>query len=224
MSDTKRSAPITLSLLMSLGMILGFFASVFSVSLTKAEQLSQSKQPIVKVESIILPAGTQIPVRYEQGKKILLTKQESLSLTLRVATNITNMEGTVMIPDGSEIIGEIKPTEKGSRFFSQKLFIKSNNQIHSLDAISRVISKIETLIKGVNPEEILQEAILGDKASKLIASFERSSKNNRALSGLDPAQIEALSGWLLGNETLELVSINPNKDLNLTLQSDLVFK
>jgi len=73
----------------------------------------------------LIPAGTDIPVKYEQGEKILLTKQETFSLSLTVTDNIKNSQGQTIIPDGSQIIGEIKPDGQGSRFLSQKIFLKT---------------------------------------------------------------------------------------------------
>jgi hypothetical protein len=112
--------------------------------------------------SRLIPAGTDIPVKYEQGEKILLTKQETFSLSLTVTDNIKNSQGQTIIPDGSQIIGEIKPDGQGSRFLSQKIFLKTRQpQEKSIDAISSVFTRLERLIKGVNPDKIIQGAVLG---------------------------------------------------------------
>lgn len=226
MSEAKYNAPITLSTLMVVGVSVLTFTPVFLVTSSRAEPSSKTAQELATTPNhLMLPVGTQIPIRYDQAEKILLTKEDTITLKLKVATNITNADGTIVIPDGSEIIGEIKPSGKGSQFFSQAVLIKTENQTHletSLDAISQVITQIETLVKGVNYEELFKKATLGQKAEKVIASFIEYSKNRRTQ--LDSAEIEALAGWFLGAETLELVSINPEKDLNLTLRSELILK
>ncbi|WP_013321326.1 hypothetical protein [Gloeothece verrucosa] len=225
MSEVKYNAPITLSTLMVIGVSVITFTSIGSIASSRAQALS-SPQPLAKTSNnLILPAGTQIPVKYDQSEKILLTKEDTMALTLKVATNITYADGTIIIPNGSEIVGEIKPSGKGSQFFSQKIFIKSPNQTHlqtSLDAISQIITKIETLIKGVDTEQILKGATLGNKAENLIASFKNYNRHRRRT--VNSSELEALAGWFLSSETLELISINPEKDLNLTLRSELVLK
>lgn len=224
MSSAKYNATITLLTLMVVGVSVMTFTFILSISSSRA-QSSNTEELATTSNHLILPVGTQIPVKYDRAEKILLTKEETITITLKVSTNIINSNGTIVIPDGSEIVGKIEPTGKGSQFLSHKILIKLENQTYleqSLDAISQVITKLETIIKGVNFEEILKGAIVGQKAEKLIASFREYNRNRRT--ELDSAELEALAGWLLGAETLELVSINPEKDLDLTLRSELVLK
>jgi hypothetical protein len=166
----------------------------------------------------LIPAGTDIPVKYEQGEKILLTKQETFSLSLTVTDNIKNSQGQTIIPDGSQIIGEIKPDGQGSRFLSQKIFLKTRQpQEKSIDAISAVFTRIERLIKGVNPDKIIQGAVLGKSAASVLASFTSDQPVSEIIRG---GGLEVLAGWLLRGESVELLSINPKEDLKLTLRSD----
>lgn len=227
MSDPKFSTPNTLKTLLIFGVSVIPLSAIFWVSSLSAQTLSIPKKIDTTTHHFILSAGTEIPIKYDQGTKILLTKDETLSLTVQVAENITNAQGKILIPNGSEIIGEIRPSGQGSQFFSHKLLIKCQNQTPletSINAISQVISHVETLIKGINPDSLLKGAILGDMANKLLNSFRDTHQSETARGGLTAAELEVLGGWLLGAETLELVSINPAQDLNLTLQSDLVLK
>ncbi len=223
MSEFKRSALLRLPTLMSL--MMGVFISAWLLSLisVRAQSPSLAQEFIRAAQSLNLPAGTQIPVKYDQGEKILLAKEDSLALTLKVAGNITNAKGIIIIPSGSEIVGEIKPTGRGAQFFSQRILLKLDNQPpleKSLDAISQIIARIETLVKGVNVEQIIQGATLGEMANNILSGFREKTGKNDSTSILNARELEALAGWLLGSETIDLISINPNKDLNLTLKSD----
>ena len=210
-----RHHPLTL-----LTMLLSASFVVVSLSLTPAiaRQFAPIK-PILLGNNQLIPAGTDIPVKYEQGKKILLTKQETFSLSLTVTDNIKNSQGQTIIPDGSQIIGEIKPDGQGSRFLSQKILLKTRQpQEKSIDAISAVFTRIERLIKGVNPDKIIQGAVLGKSAASVLASFTSDQPVSEGL--LRGGGLEVLAGWLLRGESVELLSINPKEDLKLTLRSD----
>jgi hypothetical protein len=170
-------------------------------------------------DALLIPAGTTIPVKYDKGNKILLTREETLSLTLTVADNIKNLQGVTIIPGGSKIIGEIKPQEKGSQFISEMVMIGDKEpKSQKFDAISEVITRIEKLIKGGNPERVIKGAVLGHYAQAVIASL----RDNKPISSdfLRYGGLEALGGWLLRGESIDLVSIDPDRDLKLTLRSD----
>lgn len=223
MSDVKYNAPITLSTLMVVSMSVLIFTPILSLAFDD-EQSSSHTQELTS-NHLTLPAGTLIPIRYDKAEKIILTKEETMTLTLKVASNITNAQGAIVIPDGSQIIGEIKPSGKGPQFFSHTILIKSKNNKNletHLDAISQIITTIETLIQGANLEKNLKRATVSDQAQKLITSFREAIRNRRT--GIESEELQALAGWFLGGEMLELVSINPEKDLNLTLRSELVLK
>jgi hypothetical protein len=199
-------------------------ASFVVVSLSLTPAIARQFAPINQIKPIplgndrLIPAGTDIPVKYEQGEKILLTKQETFSLSLTVTDNIKNSQGQTIIPDGSQIIGEIKPDGQGSRFLSQKIFLKTPQpQEKSIDAISAVFTRLERIIKGVNPDKIIQGAVLGKSAASVLASFISDQPVSEIIRG---GGLEVLAGWLLRGESVELLSINPKEDLKLTLRSD----
>jgi hypothetical protein len=168
---------------------------------------------------LIVPAGTTIPVKYDKGEKILLTKEENLSLTLQVAEDIKNRQGKLLIPYGSEIYGKIQPKGNGSQFVAEYIILPSNIQ-KPFNANSKIITKTEIVDQGVNTDAILQGTIAGAAAATILAGVtgDTAIATEEVLGG---AGFGALAGWLLGgrNET-ELISIDPNTDLNLILQSD----
>lgn len=67
-----------------------------------------AQTPVVSNNTI--PAGTPIPVIYDKAEKILVTRTETVPLTLTVAENIRNAGGTVVIPKGSQIRGNYVPS------------------------------------------------------------------------------------------------------------------
>lgn len=201
-------------------------ASLIAVSLALnpaiARQFSR-EQPFVFSQSLPIAAGTSIPIEYDQAKKILLTKEETYTMSLTVTDSIKNTQGEVIIPNGSQIIGEIKPTSQGSQFFSQKIILKAEKpQTEPIDAVSAVLTRLEKIIKGVNPDQIIKGAVLGQSAAAVLAAFTEDKPLDRRL--LMDGGLEVLAGWLLRGESVELLSIDPQKDLNLTLRSDFIRK
>lgn len=223
MSEVKSSALNTPLTLVRIGVIVVVACWGFSLTSTQAQISSEGETAQAITTQSVLPAGTPIPIKYDLGSKILVAREETIQLTLQVATNITNAYGKVIIPNGSEIIGEIKPTVGGSQFFSQKILLKLDNQVgeRSINAISQVVDKIETLVSGINLDALTQDAVLGAIAANLVEAFREHGIRKKIVHSSD---LEALAGWLLGRETLELISINPQQDLQLTLQSDLIIK
>ncbi len=206
-----------------LGLCLFMASTVTYLSSVSAQQSFKTQTTTPTLNDYVIPAGTIIPIRFESGDKILLTRQESLKLSLTVAGDITNVRGLTVIPNGSEILGEIRPTPEGSQFFSSQLLIIQNNQkfTYSVNAISQVINNLERLVKGINFDRVVKGAVLGTQAASKLQSWLYNSETNDTGNRLGIDELEVLAVWLLGTETLELISINPNRDLQLTLVSDL---
>ncbi|NEO26793.1 MAG: S-layer homology domain-containing protein, partial [Kamptonema sp. SIO4C4] len=55
-----------------------------------------------------IPAGTRLPVAYEQDK-ILLMPDETVPVTLDLKTNITTQDGKLLIPSDSRVSGQLQP-------------------------------------------------------------------------------------------------------------------
>lgn len=171
---------------------------------------------------INLSAGTRIPVIYEDAKKILVTKDETLPITVKVTKNIINDTRKIIIPVGSQVVGEIQPAGKGSRFVAQYLILPDQSEV-SLVAYSSVITRTEVIETGKNTDAIWQGALAGSAAATIIAGVtgDKAIATEEVLGG---AGFGALAGFLFGgNNTQELISINTRQDLNLTLRADLYF-
>lgn len=171
-------------------------------------------------QTVTIPSGTSIPVRYDQAERILVTREETAPLTLTVAQNIVTREGTVLIPAGSQVVGELRPAEGGSQFVAREL-TTSTGQRYQFNATSEVITNTERVRRGANAGRIVRNTALGAAAAAAISAVtgDRAIATEEVLGG---AGIGALIGLFLGRDSVDLVAIDPETDLQLTLGSDLV--
>jgi hypothetical protein len=171
---------------------------------------------------IVISQGTTLPVKYDEAEKILVTKEETAPLTVTVAANIVNRNGTILIPYNSEIVGEIKPhpTEEGSYFVAQTLIIDDTE--YKIEGSSEPVTRIETVKKGASTKNILTGTAVGAAAATVIAGVtgDRAIATEEILGG---AALGTLGGWLLGRKSVDLIAIYPNEgDLDIILDADLV--
>lgn len=170
----------------------------------------------------VIPRGVVIPVGFEQ-EKILVTKEETVPITLIVAANIRDRNRNTLIPYGTEVVGQIEPAGNGSRFVAEEL-VFSDGSAQFIDASSNVVTHTETIEKGADAGNILKGAAIGAAAATVLSAIFGDVDFIKVLGG---AGLGAVGGLLLGGNEAELVSIypnNPNNDLNLTLQSDLALR
>ncbi len=173
----------------------------------------------------LIPTGTRILVSYDEAKKIIVNKGEFLPLTLKVASNLTDRNGAILIPAGSEIVGQLEPTAQGVQFVAQELII-NEGQSFPLDATSRVISKTEIVREGASAGDVVAGTLAGAGTATLLAGTTGDHRID-LLEVLGGAAVGALAGWglpaagVFGGGSREVISINPNQDLTLTLQSSL---
>lgn len=171
--------------------------------------------------TVAIPAGTTIPVRYEK-EKILVTKDEKAPLTLTVAANITTSDGTVLIPSGSQVVGELQPAQGGSQFVAKEL-VFTNGQRVAIDATSQTITKTQSITKGSSVTNILKNAALGAAAAAAVSAVtgDKAIATEEVLGGLG---IGGLIGLFLGRDKVDLIAIDPDTDLNLKLNEELVLE
>ncbi|MBD2306204.1 hypothetical protein H6G17_11835 [Chroococcidiopsis sp. FACHB-1243] len=163
-------------------------------------------------------AGARIPVRYDEAEKIVISPKERMRLTLTVAANVTNRNGTVLIPDGSLIEGELVPADGGSQFIARNLIIDDGRR-QSIDASSDVIETTQ-LRRGVSTGSILKGAVVGAAAGAALGGL---TGNRRISTGevLIGTGVGAAGGAVLGRKKADVVVINPDTDLDLILDSSL---
>jgi hypothetical protein len=160
-------------------------------------------------------------MEYEE-EKILVTPEETVPITLLVAADIKDSRRNILIPYGSEIMGEIQPSddESGSFFMADKIVLPDGTT-QSIDAVSEVVTRRETIKEGAKAGDILQGAAIGGAAAAVLSEI---FGDIGALEVLGGAGAGALAGVLLGKNEVELVSIDPNNDLDLTLMSSLTVR
>lgn len=113
-----------------------------------------------------LSAGTTIPVEFENDRVIVAAK-ETAPLALTVASDITNDQGMVVIPAGSIIEGELRPTDDGSRFVAETLVI--NGRRLPIAATSNVVTRTEN-VRNPDFRKVLGGAALGAGAAAGIST------------------------------------------------------
>ncbi|MGB5635830.1 MAG: hypothetical protein WBM44_17245 [Waterburya sp.] len=168
-----------------------------------------------------VPRGFVIPVEYEE-EKILVTPEETVPVTLLVAANVRDSDRNTLIPYGSEISGQIEPSEdgSGSLFVAQEI-VFTDGTTQPIEAESEVVTRRETIKKGANAGDILKGAAIGGAAATVLAEI---FGDIDALEVLGGAGAGAVAGLLLGGNEVELVSIDPNNDLDLTLLTNLAVR
>jgi len=88
-----------------------------------------------------------------------------MPLTLTVAANIVNRSGSVLIPAGSQVIGQLQPANGGSQFVARELAIYQSRR-QPINATSRVINQTQVR-RGANTGSIVKGAVVGAAAAAL---------------------------------------------------------
>ncbi len=219
MFEVKYSKPAT-SMLMILTIGTALIAPMVNITPVSAQLFPPQRRSQNRsndyYRSRIIPAGTVLPVEYEKDK-ILVTEDETVDITLTVAANIRDRNRNTLIPYGTQVIGIIEPAGNGSRFVAEELvFSDGTNQF--INASSDIVTRRETVKRGADAGDILKGAAIGAAAASVIAAIFGDVNIAEVLGG---AGLGALAGWLLGRDSVELISIDPNNDLDIILQSDL---
>lgn len=169
---------------------------------------------------VIVAAGTTIPVRYDAAERIIITPRETAPVTLIVAKNIRSNSGRILIPVGSQVKGQLKPASGGTQFFAQELIFANSSKRLPIDAVSEIIAETKTINERTDPN-ILRGAAVGAGAGAVIGKiFGGRIKLGQVLAGAGIGALPELLGR--SRKETELVVIDPDTDLHLTLQADLV--
>ena len=172
-----------------------------------------------------IPAGTTFPVISDTTNTIKIAKGESQDLTLRINANLRQSNGTVLIPAGSSVSGRLQATEQGVQFVAQQVTLP-NGQSVPLNATSRMLVGYDTEQTGASTADIVLGTLAGAGTATLIAGT-TGDRHINALEVLGGAAAGALAGWglpaagIIGGGTREVMTLDPNQDLTLTLQAPL---
>lgn len=171
-------------------------------------------------DRIKIPAGTAIPVRFEGANKVLLAKNEPPTpFRMKIAQNVVTSQGQVLIPAGSDVIGQLITTPKGAQFTAGEIVLPDGKRL-PINAASTLITKTETITKSPSTGKIVAGTVVGAGAAAGIAAV-TGDRNIKFYEVLPGAFVGAGLSFLF-RDRVDLFAINPNTDLLLTLNSDLV--
>jgi len=215
---TSQKMRSTTAAILALVITVGTSAPLVVATPAEAQQLPQ-------VDSIRIPSGSVIPVSYEKDK-IVVTRDETAPLTLTVARDIRTAQGRVLIPAGSQIVGQLQPVrsgnQRGTQFVARELIL-SSRQRYRIDANSGIITRTEKVQKGANGGSVAQGAALGAASAAALAGItgDKAIATEEVLGG---AGIGALAGVLFGRRSVDVIVIRPEADLAIRLRSDLLLR
>jgi len=211
-SILKRGTSTVLSVVLGMGV-----TTPLILSLPASAQLLETE--VAQSRRVAIPSGVVLPVRYDEAEKIVVLPDETVPVTLKIAANIKDNQGRILIPYGSELVGEVQPDGDGARFVAQELNIAGSSS-QPINATSQVITRRETIDRGASTGDVLEGAAIGAAAASVIAGItgDRAIATEEVLGG---AGLGALGGLLLGKDEAEVISIDPNQDLDITLNSRL---
>ncbi|MBX2863591.1 MAG: S-layer homology domain-containing protein [Leptolyngbyaceae cyanobacterium MAG.088] len=196
-------------------------ASRNQVATVQSPYIVQVSQTTTAQSSIT--SGTNIAVTYPDGDKIVLLPDETLPVTLQVAEAVRDSQGQLLIPRNSEIIGELRPvtvgSQQGTQFIAQTLVLESGRQV-AMQAQSRVITTTETIRRGASLGEVFAGAVLGSGAAAAIGSV-TGDDEIQTWEVLTGTVAGAIGGLVLGRERVEVISVNPESDLTLTVSQSV---
>jgi hypothetical protein len=172
-----------------------------------------------------IPVGTRLPVQYDKNK-IVVTPTETSPLTLRLATDVVSRNGTVLIPAGTQVVGQLQPATRGgvrgSQFVASEL-VFSNGQQQSIDASSGVVTRTQTVKKGASTGTLLTGAAVGAGAASVLTAV--TGGGFKIPATLGGAAAGVVGGLLFGKKQTTVVVIYPNNgDLNVRLNSSLALR
>ncbi|NJP10484.1 MAG: hypothetical protein HC866_14245 [Leptolyngbyaceae cyanobacterium RU_5_1] len=191
-----------------------------SASATPAPQtVAQLFPPAPGQATYAIPAGTRLPVRYNGADKIIVSPTETLPLTLAISRNIRSSYGELLIPANSEVRGRLQPVGDGSQFVAETLVLPNGSRL-AIDADSDVVTRRREVQPGVNGDALIKGSVIGAGAATILSGVlgNRRITLGRVLAG---AGAGALGGLIFGKKRAEVVVIDPNEDLTLTLNSRL---
>jgi len=175
--------------------------------------------PTTPVGRSTVPVGTPLNVNYEDSDKVIVLPGETVALTLNVSQAVTNTNGNILIPEGSQVVGELRPSGAGSQFVAQELVLLDGQRL-AIDATSQTVTTTETITRGAGLGETLVGAAIGSGAAAVIAGITGDQQVD-TLEVLAGTATGATIARLFGRDRVEVISINPNQDLNLIVNAPL---
>ena len=210
------------ALLMALGITsTAVIPIVFSNPAIADSPSYKTGQLLAQSSSGVVSAGTTIPVTFDKDK-IIVKPDEKVKVKLTVAEDIVSGRDRILIPEGSKINGELRPADGGTQFVAKELILNNRKNGVPIEATSDVITETETINEKSNPD-LLKGAAIGAAAGAVIGDIFGGIDLGEVLGG---AGIGALASVLTNKreKEVEVVIVNPERDLTLTVEEDLVVR
>ena len=132
---------------------------------------------------------------------------------------MTNTSGEILIPVGSEIVGELRPNGEGTQFVAEALVLPGGDRF-ALNATSQTVTTVETISRGASLGETLLGAAIGSGAAAAIAGL-TGDQRVETLEVLAGTATGATIARLLGRDQIEVITVNPSQDLSLVMNTAL---
>ncbi|WP_071188822.1 conjugal transfer protein TrbI [Trichormus sp. NMC-1] len=213
--------------LMAIAITTGAATPFFTFAPVQAQgfNLNQSRTTTIR-------ATATLPVTYEK-EKVIVTPGETSPLTLKIRNNIIDSNRNVLIPANTQVVGQLEPinlynnypngnnnNNKGVRFVAKELVFSSGRRLQ-INANSQTITRTQRISKGSDTGQILTDAAIGAGAATVI-SLLTGNKKIEALEPIAGGAAGALASVLLRKKSVDVFVLQPEQDLSITLQSNLV--
>ncbi len=168
----------------------------------------------------VVPAGTSLPLKQPDGKRIIVTPDETVRVTLVTTEEVRSRRDNTVIPAGTRVRGEFRPTNGGTAFYADRIELPSGDR--NIIGRTNVINNRRTIKKGVNTDRIWQGALVGGGAATVISALVTRPGVFKTLAG---AGAGALAGWLIGRnggQARDVIVVDNNDFLDLRLEEDLL--
>jgi hypothetical protein len=168
----------------------------------------------------VVPAGTSIPLKQPDGKRIIVTPDETVQVTLVTTEEVRSRRDSTIIPAGTRVRGEFRPTNGGTAFYAEEIKLSSGRR--DISGRTNVINNRRTIKKGVNTDRIWQGALVGGGAATVISALVTRPGVFKTLAG---AGAGALAGWLIGRnsgQARDVIVVDNTDILDLRLDEDLL--
>jgi S-layer homology domain len=115
-----------------------------------------------------LPVGTEILVNYTAAKRVIVSSEESVPLTLTASEDVFDASDNLIIPAGSKIVGELQPRDGGSQFVAEELIVGDRRL--PIRATSDVITRTKST-KDPSLVALARNSVLGAAAAAGISGL-----------------------------------------------------
>ncbi len=210
------------STLIALSILASTAAPIITTSPAAAQSIFKGRTQ--QQLGITIPYGTTLPLTYNRTEKMVMPANQTLPvpLTLQVAGNVRARSGALLIPMGTEVVGELQPVNGGAKFVAREIVFYGNRR-QAINATSNIIAQTQESQGGINTGTVLKNAAIGAAAAAGISGITGDKKIGvgEVLIG---AGAGAASGVLLGSNKTDAVVLNPSAQVNVTLNDNLALR